>query len=245
MKIFYMCNNWVGWQVLKYLRERGEDIVGVALHPKRTAKFIAKILEEVHPAPYFYDSKLDVDIVAAFKPDIGISVFYGYILKPELIEIFPQGIINLHPAYLPYNRGANPNIWSIVDGTPAGVTLHYIDEGIDTGDIIAQSQVCKALTDTGETLYRKLEQESVDLFKAAWPLFDTLGAHSQNESFASQHYRKDVEKIRRIYLDRTYVAKELIDILRALTFPPYGGAYFVQNGRKVFMRLELYNEEGY
>ena len=57
---------------------------------------------------------------------------------------------------LPYNRGMHPWYWSIVDETPAGVTIHFIDENIDEGHIIAQKEVLIDPTDTGESLYGKL-----------------------------------------------------------------------------------------
>lgn len=52
--------------------------------------------------------------------------------------------MNLHISYLPWNKGADPNFWSCIDGTPAGVTLHHIDAGVDTGDIIAQALMSSA-----------------------------------------------------------------------------------------------------
>src|SRR3990167_15961 len=73
-------------------------------------------------------------------------------VDPELIiscynpRIIPQEeltcpAINFHPGLLPYNRGMYPHIWPLIDGSLAGVTIHYIDDGIDTGDIIAQQLV--------------------------------------------------------------------------------------------------------
>jgi len=52
-----------------------------------------------------------------------VSVLFDYILKPDFLGMFPGGTINLNPALLPYNRGQYPNVWSIVEGTPAGATI--------------------------------------------------------------------------------------------------------------------------
>jgi methionyl-tRNA formyltransferase len=174
-------------------------------------------------------------------PDIGLSVLFDHILKPDFIEIFPQGVINLHPSYLPYNRGQYPNVWSIVDGTPAGVTLHYINEDIDTGDIIAQREVEVEPVDTGESLYRKLEHACVELFKITWPNIKSGKAprNPQSTNAGTYYVTRDVDKIDEIDLDGTYTARELIDILRARTFPPYGGAYFRQGNHKVSIRVQL------
>ena len=69
-----------------------------------------------------------LEAIDALQPDIGLSILFDYILRSEFLELCPLGVVNLHPSYLPYNRGQYPNVWSIMDGTPAGVTLHYIDD---------------------------------------------------------------------------------------------------------------------
>lgn len=103
--------------------------------------------------------------MASFSPyDIVISYGYRHIIPKRLID---QGvpIINLHTSLLPYNRGAHPNFWAFYDDTPKGVTVHLIDEGVDTGPIIAQREVVfdqseKSFVDT----YVRLRKEMEDLF---------------------------------------------------------------------------------
>ena len=157
----------------------------------------------------------------------------------------PAGCVNCHPALLPYNRGQYPNVWSIIENTPAGVTLHYIDCGIDTGDIIAQKEVLIEPIDTGESLYKKLEKTCVNLFKDTWFMIRSRQAPRipQLSNEGTYHRTSDVELIDKIELDCKYTARELINILRARTFPPYKGAYFLHNGRKVYLQLKLFNED--
>ena len=73
--------------------------------------------------------------------DVIISFGYRHIICKEDIELCKAPIINLHISYLPWNRGAHPNFWSFYDNTPSGVTIHLVDEGIDTGPIIFQKYV--------------------------------------------------------------------------------------------------------
>ena len=82
--------------------------------------------------------KITVDYVLENKFNFLISYGYRYVLKKEILDLFPNRAINLHISYLPYNRGSDPNFWSFIDGTPKGVTIHYLDEGVDTSDIIVQ-----------------------------------------------------------------------------------------------------------
>ncbi|MFC1628327.1 methionyl-tRNA formyltransferase [Gemmatimonadota bacterium] len=252
MKIFFMGNNWVGWQTLQWLKEHEEQVVGLAIHPEGMSKYGAEILEAARlPEDCVFDgSTLDdpevIERVRALDPDIGVSVYLGYILRPAFIDLFPGGCINLHPSYLPYNRGVHPNVWSIVEGTPAGVTIHLIDPGVDTGAILARDLVEVEPVDTGETLYHKLEKACVDLFRRTWPSIreGTAVQQSQADEEGTSHRVSDLSMIDRIELDQTCTARELIDLIRAMTFPPHSGAFFDAEGRRVHLRLELeYGQE--
>lgn len=98
-----------------------------------------------------------------------VSHGYRHILRRPVLERFPGRAINLHIAYLPYNRGADPNFWSVYEDTPKGVTIHLLDEGIDTGDIVAQELVPLADDDTLRTSYARLQQRMLELFVRTWP----------------------------------------------------------------------------
>jgi len=242
MRTIFLGNNWLGWKVLQWLVNQNEHIVGLVLHPHDQQKFGEEILSTVElPETRVFDgSRLRepelLDAIRSLEPDIGISIMFGYILKTEFLDTFPGGCINLHPAYLPYNRGAHPNVWSIIDGTPAGTTLHYIDAGIDTGKIIAQREVPIEPVDTGKTLYEKLEQASLELFIEIWPTFKQLNVETAEQpgGKSTYHQVRDIESLDEIHLDRDYKARDLINLIRARTFPPYNGAYFKVGGRKIY-----------
>ena len=250
MRIIYFANNWTAWQILLGLKKRGEEIVGLVIHPEIKRKYGKELLETaaLPPEQVFDGSKLKEPEVlaklAAIKPDMGLSILFDYILKPELLKLFPRGVINLHPALLPYNRGQYPNVWSIVEGTPSGVTIHYIDEKIDTGDIISQIEVPATPMDTGESLYRKLELASVKLFENSWNQIrnGTAPRVQQTGAVGTYHKTRDVEHIDKIELEKSYTGRELINILRARTFPPYKGAYFEQDGKRIYLELLLKDE---
>ncbi len=75
------------------------------------------------------------------KYDLIISYGYKKKINSEIIKKLKKPIINLHIGYLPFNRGFHPNLWSFLDNTPSGVTIHEIDEGLDTGPILFQKKV--------------------------------------------------------------------------------------------------------
>jgi methionyl-tRNA formyltransferase len=251
MRILFLGNNWVGWEVLNWLNEQAEEIVGLVIHPSHKRRYGDEIIRsaQVKPDHLFDASQIHqpgtLQAIRELRSDIGLSVLFDYVLQPEILNLFPAGVVNLHPAYLPYNRGQYPNVWSIVERTPAGATLHFVDSGVDTGEVIARRQVRVECIDTGETLYRKLELACVELFKETWPVIRSGGAPRipQDRHQGTYHRTQDVEQIDHIDLDHTYKARDLIDVLRARTFPPYKGAYFVVNGKRVYVRLQLMHEE--
>lgn len=97
--------------------------------------------------------------------DFVISFGYRHIIGSPLLKTLTRSAINLHMAYLPYNRGAHTNFWSWVEGTPAGVTIHEIDKGIDTGPICFQKQVIfDGAMKTFSATYTQLTKEIENLF---------------------------------------------------------------------------------
>lgn len=116
--------------------------------------------------------KITVEYILENGFNFLISYGYRWILRKEILDLFPKRAINMHISYLPYNRGADPNFWSFIEGTPKGVSIHYLDEGVDTGDIIVQKEVSFDSLDT-ETLassYQKLQVEIQNLFFQHWVL---------------------------------------------------------------------------
>ncbi|WP_415719293.1 formyltransferase family protein [Maridesulfovibrio sp.] len=93
-----------------------------------------------------------------------VSFGYSHIIPAEFLEKHPRKTINLHISYLPFNRGAHPNFWAFYDGTPHGVTIHEVDQGVDTGDIIYQKKVSFSDEKNFAETYARLISEIEQLF---------------------------------------------------------------------------------
>ena len=254
-RVVVFANNTVAVECLRIVCDDPEsELVGLVLHPESRRRCgdellaVARLPEDrVLTATQL---RKDPDVherMRSWGADLGLSLFYGYILRAKTLDLFPDGCANLHPSYLPFNRGAYPNVWAIAEGTPAGATLHMLDEGIDTGDILAQLEVETHPWDTGETLYRRLERASVDLFEAQWPEFvrGKLSRTPQNPEAGNHHYIREVSGLDAIDLDAPTTARELLARLRARTFPPYESCFFIEGGRKIFVRVSLEEDLDY
>jgi methionyl-tRNA formyltransferase len=221
MEIVFLGVNDVGMQVYEWLCDRS----GVSVSALVTTKEQLSLVEEL-------------------QPDMAVSVGYDHIVPPDVLSVPDEGCVNLHPAYLPYNRGKSPNVWSIVEGTPAGATLHYMDEGVDTGEIIAQKKVEKRFDDTGKDLHRRLEEAQFELFVETWSEIESgeVGMTAQMDE-GTYHEQREFEKLCELDLDEEYTVKELLNCLRALTFPPFDNAFVEVDGEKYYVDVEIRHED--
>lgn len=183
-------------------------------------------------------------VIENVEPDYVVSCGYRHIVPEEILDIPKEGCLNLHPAYLPYNRGANPNVWSIIDGTPAGATLHYMDPGIDTGDIIGRRKVETDFSDSGKNLYARLEDAQVELFKDIWSdiISDDISVKEQDEDSGTYHRTSEFEALCELDPDEEVRVKEFLDRLRALTFPPYNNAEIEIDGETYYIEVDITKE---
>lgn len=145
-----------------------------------------------------YSGRIQLDQIREKKPDLIISYNYKYIISDEIIEYMKGSIINLHISFLPWNRGSNPNLWSFIDDTPKGVTIHKISSGLDKGPVLYQQEcVFEEGKETFESSYQKLNDAIVKLFKKNWadirngtyPLKAQAGK-------GSYHNQKDLEALK-------------------------------------------------
>lgn len=162
-------------------------------------------LKKCHHQVTYYDKKIDEDYI--LKENIGfiISYNYKYIIPSGIVSKLKNRIVNLHISYLPFNRGAHPNVWSFLDNTPKGITIHYIDEGIDTGDVILQKEMFFDETnETFETTYEKLNYAIQNLFLDNFDkiLNGETKPKKQEISSGTFHKRADLEPILKYFGDR-------------------------------------------
>jgi methionyl-tRNA formyltransferase len=171
----------------------------------------------------------------------GICAGLRTILGKPVLDAFPCGILNVHTSLLPEGRGAHPNAWTIAWRLSAGVTLHLMDEGVDTGPLVAQAETKYTEVDTAATLQARLLRDAEDLMRKTIPawLAGELEARPQPSTGYPTRRKSDLENLS-IDASRQYHASELIDVLRARTYPPFPGAkYTAPDGRTYRVRVQI------
>lgn len=140
--------------------------------------------------------RIPPDWLEAHGVEFVVSYGYRHLIRDEVIRRYPGRIINLHISLLPWNRGADPNLWSWVDDTPKGVTIHQVDAGLDTGPILIQEPVRFSGAETLASSYAVLRVAVESLFDRGWADLRTghLRATPQTGT-GSSHAARDKEPL--------------------------------------------------
>lgn len=134
-------------------------------YPKKIIQTIKKTGDSYE----IYTKKVNLSFLKEKEIDFIISYGYEHIVEKKIIQKYKNSIINLHISFLPFNRGSHPNLWSHIEGTPSGISIHQIDEGIDTGGIIFRKKILiDAENHTFRTSYELLKFELEILFERNW-----------------------------------------------------------------------------
>jgi len=179
--------------------------------------------------------------------DYVICVHFPRPIPDEVLRTAGVGVLNLHPALLPHNRGWHCPSWAILEGTPYGATLHFMTEQLDAGDVVHQRELEVAPDDTADSLYARAKRLELDVFREAFPSLLT-GApprRPQDVLAGTFHRRSELlsPEVREIPAERPTSAGELIDRLRALTTDRIDeAAVLVRNGERLRVQVRIVPE---
>lgn len=155
---------------------------------------IRNIIEDAGDRVIVSSDKIDLAEIRSMEIDFIVSYGYRYIVQAPIIQAYEGRIVNMHISYLPYNRGSDPLIWACLDETPVGVSIHEMDEGLDTGKILTQCHVdVDRYKDTLATGYARLRENLEDLFMQAWIQIRSgeMNAQEQDHAKATLHRSRD------------------------------------------------------
>lgn len=181
--------------------------------------------------------------ITNLNPDIIITCAYGQIV-PEIILKTPKyGCINVHASLLPKLRGGAPIHKAIIYGyKKTGITIMYMDKGMDTGDMISKVEVDILDTDTAETLHDKLQNVSVPLLMDTLPsiISGTNKREKQNDDEATYAYNVSRKEE---YVDFTKTSREIFNQIRGLNSWP--GAYATLEDKNIKLWASKINDKTY
>jgi methionyl-tRNA formyltransferase len=246
MRIILVGQGPFGEKVLEGLIKRGENVVGVFCPPDKRGDAMRELSEKSGIALFrpghMKDPEID-DAYSILKPDLAILAFVTDIIPERLLDISLIGTICYHPSLLPRHRGASGINWAIIQGeTHTGLTILWVDKGIDSGPILLQKEIDIGPDDTTGSLYfNKLFPLGIDALMEAVDLIKNGRAPkiTQDNSLATYEPPCD-DKVASI--NWTKPAQEVYNLIRGCD--PQPGAYSVFKGEKVrFYKAKLLSSE--
>ena len=173
---------------------------------------------------YFNKVGDEADRIKTLDPDVILVLGLSQIIPSSILKVPKLGCIGSHPAMLPRNRGRHPIVWAIANGLrESGVTLFWLNEGIDTGDIWAQKAFGIEDTDDASTVYEKVKKISCELLEKGLPELEKgIVTRVSQDPVRSNYLRKRIAKDGEI--DWRMSSDRICNLVRALS-RPYVGAH--------------------
>lgn len=204
---------------------------GMKLIPCEVKEYAIENNIEVYQPEKLRDNEEIVKILKDINPDVICVVAYGKIIPKEILEIPKYGCVNVHPSLLPKYRGSAPIQWAILNGDKeTGVTTMYLDEGMDSGDIILQTETKINKDETSGELWDRLSKIGAELLVETLERIEnkTAPRTKQNDDFTlAPMLEKSQAKID--WENKT--AQEIKNLVRGLN--PIMGAYAILNEKKI------------
>lgn len=248
LKILFMGTPEFASISLKSLIDNGFNIVGVFTNPDKPSgrgmklkESEVKMLAKEYNIPVYQPLKLKnndqvKEILERLNPDLVIVVAYGKILPKYILEYPKMGCINVHGSLLPKYRGAAPIQWAIINGeTKTGITTMYMDEGMDTGDMIDKVEISIEINDTYGTLHDKLAKVGSKLLIKT--VEDILEGNIKREKQAGEFSLAPMLEKENIKIDFNNTSFNIQNLVRGTN--PFPSAWCILDNERVYKIYEV------
>lgn len=250
--VFFGFQTW-GYRTLKALTEMDHEVTLAVTHPSSEESYKAiwsapvEDLARDHGIPLHLTETVDaetIDLVKRAEPDVIVVNSWYYRMPAELYNLPPHGTLNFHDSLLPRFTGFSPVLWALISGeSEFGLTVHRMDDGLDTGDILVQRSVPIGPDDTGTELVLRGMDLIPDVLAEALGALETGTAAWRPQNKAERtyfHKRSERDSL----IDWDWTAEDLERFVRALS-DPYPRAYSFYRGERIEILEARVSEAGY
>ncbi len=260
MRIAFFGATEVGKACCNVLLALGQDVVGILTMPRDFSisysknRLVRNVLHanmqglgEEHDIPVVeVTGKMAdyVDVVRSWKPDFILVVGWYYMIPKVIRDLAPLGCAGIHASLLPRFAGGAPLVWAIINGeTETGVSLFYFDDGVDSGDLIAQSRFPILWDDTIETVLARAEREIVSMVLFEIPKLAAGTASRIPQKLEGRRIWPQREPEDGL-IDWTQSPEAIHNFIRAQTRPYPGAFASVPGGRLIVWGSHLAGDDG-
>jgi methionyl-tRNA formyltransferase len=253
MRIVFFGASRLGYECCKALINAGHTITGIFTIPENFSIKYKEDKERKNVKNYLFSDFRDFEResgipvievegklsayaaqLESFKPDFILVIGWYYMIPEQMLSLPAKGAAGIHGSLLPKYRGNAPFVWAMINGEKeTGISFFYFDDGIDTGDIIAQRTIQLEETDTIAQLLDKAQQASVEILLENIPKIEKgIAARVKQDHAQATYFPKRTPEDGLI--DWSWDVQRIRNFIRAQT-KPYPGAYTIMEGKKIII----------
>lgn len=246
--LFFGDGKWARLSFEQIVQREEFKILGVVLRYKTPDKQLKHMAKQKNIPVYICKNVNNDDFIKKIKEqdiDLCVSMSFDQIVKKELREVSKYGFINCHAGKLPNYRGRNVINWALInDEKEIGITVHFLDDGIDTGDIISQACIPITEEDNYGTLLEKVEHKCPEIlldaiYKIKYGRYNPIKQNFIAGSYFS--YRREGDEL----IDWNWTSRKIHNFIRALYHPGPGAQTFYKNQKIYIWESEETNYPSY
>lgn len=215
MKIIICGYHWIGCKAISEVLALGHELF---VYTHENPPHVNSVVDfcTLQGIPYS-TKKIEIDNLP-FKPDVICSIYYRYIIDAQVIDMVQGKIFNLHPSLLPEYKGCSSITWALINGeTEIGYTYHYIEEKVDTGNILLQHRLKIEDWDTQLTLYNRVMFEAAQYFNLVLEKVNNCDK-GEPQSLGGDYYKRGCPFNGEI--DPSWHLDKIERFIRAMNYPP-------------------------
>ena len=238
MRIIFIGSVFFSRIILEKLIDLNADVIGVITKSESELNNDFEDLEPIAkknniPCRYVHDinDPASIDWIKQLKPDIIFCFGWSNLIKKEILNSCPMGVVGFHPALLPFNRGRHPLIWAKVLGLKkSGTSFFFMDEGADSGDILDQKEFEILFEDDASTLYKKMTVNALHQVESFLPKLKQGSFSRLKQLTGGNTWRK--RNVSDGLIDFRMNTESICNLVRGLS-KPYAGAHCILKGEEV------------
>lgn len=249
MKILFIGIVDFSYHCLEIVLKKSGDVCGIVTSQNSNNNSDFKDLTPLaneYNIPILYCSNINnpetIDWIINKKPDVIFCWGWSQLIKKKLLDVAPMGVVGVHPALLPANRGRHPIIWALFLGLKeTGLSFFFMDEDADSGPILSQQKIGISDIETASTLYEKIKSSArIQISNFLPELISGKYKKTYQDITKANYWRK--RSINDGLIDWRMSANAIINLIRALT-RPYPGAQFEYKEQNITIwQASMYND---
>ena len=222
---------------LKYKKD-----ISIIIFTKNCSMRIKTIVKKFSPKSNYFNSNKPCQnkkLMFTIQDEtyLGFNLGFNYLISKKFLKKIK--IVNPHPSYLPFNKGSHHSFWSIIDGTPAGATIHWMNSKFDSGNIIKRQKLKLDKYISAEIIQKKSENLSIKLLSEVINKILKNFSNSIKQKKGTYHFKKDINTKDTLKYNQSIKIKDLFKLIRA-TYNKENGFYIQLKNEKFFIKIDKY-----